>query len=199
MTSGRKQVALRAVTEIALWRIGFAWPLALAIGAGALVVHIVLSQSLQARVASLENQLAHAQRAEQARRRGDAAVARVPDARALIDASPSGEELVARMVKLAEQEGIALPQSEYQQRVLSGGSSVAQLQITQPVRATYPQLRRYVEAVLRAIPNASLDQLAARRENVGQPQLEARLRWTLWLPGAAAPQTQQLAAEQVKP
>lgn len=180
----RLQVSLRAAVEIWLWRRGWAWPV---VGLLALVAVMSYALVLQPRRAQLAEVDAGLERARLAAHR-DAASANTAstqiDARAVILASPPADRLVARMVELAQAEGIALPQSEYQQRAMPDAQLV-QVQVTQPVRATYPQLRRYIEAVLRALPNASLDQLGARRENVGQPQLEARLRWSLWLPRAA--------------
>jgi hypothetical protein len=98
---------------------------------------------------------------------------------ALLRASPEAPELVRRMSALAQAERISLQQGDYQQQMHST-TRLVQVHVTQPVRASYPQLRRYVESVLRTMPNASLDQVAARRENVGQAQLEVRLRWSFW-------------------
>jgi hypothetical protein len=98
----------------------------------------------------------------------------------LLRQSPEADELVRRMAALAQAEQIALAQGDYQQQFHST-TQVLQVHITQPVRASYPQLRRYIESVLRSIPNASLDQIAARRDNVGQTQLETRLRWSFWM------------------
>jgi hypothetical protein len=187
MKLGRLQVSPRAAVEVWLWRNGWTWPATLLLAAVAAGLCLAVIQPQRAHLAELGSQL---QRARDAAAGRDAAHAKVPptaaDARAVVIASPPTDRLVARMVQLAQAEGVGLPQAEYQQRALAG-SDMVQVQITQPVRATYPQLRRYVEAVLRTIPNASLDQLAARRENVGQPQLDARLRWSLWLPRATPP------------
>lgn len=94
--------------------------------------------------------------------------------------TPDAGELVRKMATLAQHQQLVLVQGDYSSQFHST-TQATQVQINQPIRGTYPQLRRYIEAVLRAVPNASLDQITARRENVGQSQLEARLRWSVWL------------------
>lgn len=105
---------------------------------------------------------------------------------ALVRQSPEATALVDAMLAIAAQEQIALHQGEYHTQVHQA-LEISQLQVTQPLRATYPQLRRYIENVLRTIPTASLDQITARRESVGQAQLEVRLKWSFWMPASPAP------------
>jgi len=179
----RSDVSARAFAEVWLWRHGWVWPVAALLAAATMTAFFTVSQPQRADLSELKLQTDQA-RSAFLQRPASAAAVTSTDARAVIDASAPADQLVARMIQLAQAEGIALPQSEYQQHLMAD-STVLQVQVAQPVRATYPQLRRYIEAVLRAVPNASLDQLNARRENVGQPQLDAKLRWSLWLPSSA--------------
>jgi hypothetical protein len=172
----------RVRAEIALWRHGWAWPLAVTLVACAAVSLLWLEPARRERDRA---------RAELAQEQVVVAgaispKAAAPEARQKLDAlqdllrrSPDSAQLVRKMAVLAQAEQIALAQSDYQQQAITTG--VSRVQVTQPVRASYPQLRRYIESVLRDVPNASLDQVVAHRENVGLGQVEARLKWSLWI------------------
>lgn len=173
--------AARVRLETWLWRHGFAWPVAAVLAAVALGLYLGVERAHQAGLADLRAAAAAQSSGKPQPEREPTSAA--DDLRELIASSAPADQVLARIAQIARAEGIVLPQGDYQQRVVQHTSFV-QLQVVQPVRATYPQLRRYVEAVLRTVPNASLEQLAARRDNVGQPQLEARVRWSIWLPQA---------------
>ncbi|MFD0668900.1 hypothetical protein ACT80S_14365 [Ramlibacter sp. MAHUQ-53] len=107
------------------------------------------------------------------------------DLQALLAAAPEPQAQLRTLAARAEAAQVQLARADYQRRAVPGVPLV-QWQVSQPVRARYPQLREYIEAVLRALPTASLDQVSMRRESVGADELEARLRWSLWLPGPVA-------------
>lgn len=173
--------SLRVWVEIALWRHGWVWPAATAMCLSALVIHLSLlsSQLQQLRQLEMDLHIALAERTMSQNRSMTAPEPGTMDAAAVLSSAPPIEESIARMAQLAQAEGIALTQGEYRTQLIADGSLV-RVQVSQPVRGTYPQLRRYIESVLRGSPHASLDQMEARRENVSQPLLEARLRWSLW-------------------
>jgi hypothetical protein len=173
----------RVCAEIALWRHGWAWPLAFTLLAGAIAIWLFWLEP-----ARRERDRARAELAQEHAVVAGAISpkAAAPDARQKLEAlqdmlrrSPDSAQLVRKMAVLAQAELIALAQSDYQQQAITTG--VSRVQVTQPVRASYPQLRRYIESVLRDVPNASLDQVVAHRENVGLAQVEARLKWSLWI------------------
>ena len=178
--------AWRTAAEIALWRHGWAWPLATLLIAASVAVYFAALLPSRLALASLSLELAQKQQAIGARTAAAQAPAvqnepqRLQALQAVLRRSPDAGELVRTMVGLARTEQIQLAQSDYQ-RQFHGATQVSQVQVTQPVRATYPQLRRYIESVLRSVPNASLDQVTAKRDSVGQAQVEARLKWSLWI------------------
>jgi len=53
--------------------------------------------------------------------------------------------------------------------------------VTFPVRGTYAQVRGFVNAVLDAVPAAALDEITLKRQAIGDQNLEARVRFTLYL------------------
>lgn len=180
---------LRARLEIALWRHGWAWLLAACAGAGALALHAAVLLPGRAALQAAQQALAHEQqlalRPPPPPAAAPTGAQRLAAVQALLRQSPEAGELVRAMDKLAQAGQITLAQADYQYQVNSTTQAM-QVQITQPVKAGYPQLRGYIEAVLRALPNATLDQIAAKRDNVGQAQLQARLKWSLWLQDARA-------------
>ena len=176
---------LRARLQIALWRHGWVWVLVTVAAAGGLALQLSLLEPTRAKLQLAQEQLQR----EQMRAKAPPFEAPAPAAseqqrlaalQALLRQSPGAAELVRKMAELAQAEQIRLAQSDYQHQYNST-TQLVQVQVTQPVKASYPQLRRYIKSVLRTLPNASLDQIAAKRENVGQVQVDARLKWSLWL------------------
>lgn len=184
-------VRWRARAEIAMWRHGWAWAVGAVLALTATGAWLLLLQPLQqARDAALLD-LAQTHRARAAQISSGPSVALDDRAsllalQTLLQQGPEAGQIVRRMITLARAEQITLAQADYQQQA-NAGIGVTRVQITQPVHATYPQLRRYIEAVLAATPNASLDQVVAKRDNVGQTQVEARLKWSLWIAPPATP------------
>ncbi len=167
--------------QIALWRHGWALPLSVLLLAVAGGLYWSVALPAQASAAGdLAERLRLARAAGQKREAVPGGESQQVAALQAALRAADTTELVRRMAVLAQAQNIALLQSEYQVQQ-HAAVDVVQLHIAQPVRASYPQLRRYIESVLREMPNASLDQVSARRENVGQEQLEVRLRWSLWV------------------
>lgn len=98
------------------------------------------------------------------------------------------EQQVKSLFGLAAKAGLSLSQGEYK----SGYDRNARLhtyQVTLPVRGSYAQVWKFGLLALRTIPFASLDELSFKRDSIGDAQVEARLRLTLYLadqPGAVA-------------
>lgn len=183
--------ALRTTVEIALWRHGWAWPLAAVLAAAAILAHRVVLEPERQALAAAQLELARERQRLEGRATGTQPIPPFDDRQtlqalqAVLRQSPEIGELMRKMAALARAEQITLAQGEYQHQV-NAAVGLTRVQVSQPVRASYPQLRRYVESVLHALPNASLDQVVARRDNVGQGQVEARLKWSLWNYKAAA-------------
>lgn len=90
------------------------------------------------------------------------------------------EQQVRTLFGLAAKAGLTLSQGEYK----SGYDRNARLttyQVTLPLKGSYADVWKFSLMALRAIPFASLDELSFKRENIGDQQVEARLRLTLYL------------------
>lgn len=184
MTLHERAAALRTRLEVVLWRHGAAGPLAAVLALLALVLAIAVLEPTRAKLAVLQ---------AQSTREADALHRAPPapnqpatagdDLLALLRSAPAALERLRVMATQAQAGQIGLPRADYQS---TATGALQRLQVSQTLRVTYPQLRRYVEAVLRELPSASLDQVTARREAVDQPVLEVRLRWSLWQADATA-------------
>ena len=89
-------------------------------------------------------------------------------------------ELLGRVQRAAQNNRLLLKKGEYK---LSREADfrLARYEITLPVSGDYASVRSFVNEVLQAVPSAALDELALKRESAEQPELEARVRFSLFL------------------
>ena len=89
-------------------------------------------------------------------------------------------ELLGRIHRAATQHRLALEKGEYK---LSREPDfrLVRYQVTLPVNGDYADLRGFVNDVLEAVPYSALEELTLKRESIDLPQLEARVRFTLFL------------------
>ncbi len=89
-------------------------------------------------------------------------------------------ELLGRIHRAALHNQLLLKKGEYK---LSREADfrLARYEITLPVNGDYTSVRSFVNEVLQALPSAALDELALKRESADQPELEARVRFSLFL------------------
>lgn len=93
---------------------------------------------------------------------------------------------VGRVHTAAARNELALESGDY---VLERrkGARLVEYQITLPVRGSYAQIRGFVAEVLEKVPAAALDDIVVKRENIGVPALEARIRFVVYLSGGQTP------------
>jgi hypothetical protein len=116
----------------------------------------------------------------------------VADLRAALPAEESLDAQVQNLIQLAGAHRIELPTIDYAtQRETATG--LVRKTLSAPVRADYVAVREFAEALLRTMPNASLDRITFRRDNVNQPQVLAQLQISLWARGAVRPAPTGLA------
>ncbi|UTY55761.1 hypothetical protein [Massilia sp. erpn] len=90
------------------------------------------------------------------------------------------EQQVGTLFALAAKSGLSLHQGEYKFNY-DKASRVASYQILLPVKGGYQPIWQFVLRALAAVPFASLDEVSFRRENIADLQVEAKLRFTLYL------------------
>jgi hypothetical protein len=90
------------------------------------------------------------------------------------------EQQVKTLFDLASKTGLNLRQGEYKQGY-DKASGVATYQITLPMHGPYQNIWQFALQALAAMPFAALDEISFRRDAIGDPTVEARLRFTLYL------------------
>lgn len=147
----------------------------------AVAAQLLLVQPLQQRAVQLQDETDTLRR--QLARQPQQAADPVVRGEALLAGLPAADEAlqaVALVHRSAASHGVVLSHGEY--RVLrEGGARWLRYQVSLPAQAPYPALRAWVAEVMNTVPNASLDELGLQREDVAQPMLDARLRFTLYL------------------
>ena len=90
------------------------------------------------------------------------------------------EQQVRTLFALADKAGLSLTQGEYK-GAFDRNARVHTYQVTLPVKGSYDKVLRFCMMALAGIPFASLDEISFKRETIGDPAVEARLRLTLYL------------------
>lgn len=94
---------------------------------------------------------------------------------------PPTENITQEAQKLwviAREYKIDLQQGEY--RLESGGPGLSRYRVTLPIRASYPQIRQFINFILKEIPTMSIDGLRFERKKISETQLDAQVRLTLY-------------------
>jgi len=97
-----------------------------------------------------------------------------------LPAQPQATVAIDRIYSLAKAERISLARGEYALGV-DPKTQLARYQILLPVRGSYPQIRRFVHALLGQLPALVLEDVDLQRKKIGDSELTGRLRMTLYL------------------
>lgn len=90
-------------------------------------------------------------------------------------------EWLARLYAAAERAGVELKLADYR-RIEPPDVPLLLQEVSLPVTGDYARIRAFTERVLGAVPVASLDHVSFRRPRVNVSQIEAELKFTLYLP-----------------
>ncbi|ATP45270.1 MULTISPECIES: type 4a pilus biogenesis protein PilO [unclassified Pseudomonas] len=118
--------------------------------------------------------------------RGELKIAVKPEQQALdtlrqqLPGQPQASELIERLYHLASAEHISLARGEYALGI-DPKTQLARYQIVLPVRGSYPQIRGFLKGLLGQLPTLVLEDLELQRKRIGDSELNARLRMTLYL------------------
>lgn len=102
------------------------------------------------------------------------------DFRSKLPSQPQATVVIDRIYALAAQERITLSRGEYSLGV-DPKTHLARYQILLPVRGSYPQLRRFLHALLGQLPAVVLEDVEFQRKNIAETDLTGRIRMTLYL------------------
>jgi hypothetical protein len=87
---------------------------------------------------------------------------------------------MANIFAAAERHGIALQQGEYKVTRSKEGRVVG-FQMSFPLKGDYPQIRKYLAALLADNPTLSLQQVQFKRKKIGDSTVEANINLVLYM------------------
>ena len=161
------------------------WPgvLGVALLLGAAGVYVTVVQDRTARLVELKRESASLKsRIERAAKSG------IPETGSVEELNKfygffRGMPLTAWLDKLyaaAAAQKLVLEQGEYRLSQDKTGK-LSRYQVTLPVKGTYLQIRQFADQALLDVPVAALDDINFKREAIGATQLEARIKFTLYV------------------
>lgn len=100
-------------------------------------------------------------------------IAKLPTADALPD-------VLQKIYGAAQAQQLALDAGDYEIRRETAGQ-LTQLHIKLPLHGSYPQMRRFIDAVLKAVPPLALESTLFRREHITDGAVEAEISFSLML------------------
>ncbi|HMC13338.1 MAG TPA: hypothetical protein VKG67_03240 [Gallionellaceae bacterium] len=92
----------------------------------------------------------------------------------------SAPQLLGVIYDAARKESIYLSEGEYKYSRAKAGK-LGMYQVDLPVKGSYVQVRKFIVKVLNSVPSAALDEVSFKREAVGSTEIEAKIRFTLYL------------------
>ncbi|MFJ4374900.1 GspMb/PilO family protein [Pseudomonas japonica] len=97
-----------------------------------------------------------------------------------LPSQPLATVAIDRIYALAAQEHITLARGEYALGI-DPKTHLARYQILLPVRGSYPQLRRFLHALLGQLPAVVVEDVEFQRKKIADTDLTGRIRMTLYL------------------
>lgn len=89
-------------------------------------------------------------------------------------------EALKSIYQAAGKTGIGLQRGEYR-LVTENGSTLARYQVIMPLRGDYAQIRSFLREALARVPHMGLEEVSFERQSIAQSQIEARVRFTVYL------------------
>jgi len=97
-----------------------------------------------------------------------------------LPAQPAATATIERIYAVARTERLSLARGEYSLGI-DPKTRLARYRILLPVRAGYPQLRRFLHTLLAEVPALVLEDVEFKRKQIQDTELEGRIRMTLYL------------------
>lgn len=153
------------------------------VGLGALILAAVVAASVvipaHNDIDALRADIVHAQQAPRAAARDDGlsrVVASLPT-RAQIPA------IVAQVFQQAKDTGVPLDSGHYAFTAAKSGGGTARYELEFPLKASYPDIRNFINHTLAAVPAAGLAKLHIERKAVGETQVNADVNFVIFVRG----------------
>jgi hypothetical protein len=88
--------------------------------------------------------------------------------------------LVGQVFTIAAASGVILDRGRYEMVPMRAGH-LAQYRMTFPVKGHYPEIRKFIDAVLTAIPSVAVEGMRIERKAVGEENVAADLRFSIFV------------------
>lgn len=92
----------------------------------------------------------------------------------------SAPEHISAIFDAADASGIDLDKVEYA-LVREHTARLSRYQVILPVQGTYPDIRRFIITLLNTMPALAINELSLKRADASSPEVEARVRLTIYL------------------
>lgn len=89
-------------------------------------------------------------------------------------------ELLKSLQQTSKAHGLAWPQAEYRYWPIQK-DALAMMEIQTSVKGSYPQVKTWVQDLLKAQPSLAIRELTLERQNADIALVEAKIRWTMYL------------------
>lgn len=182
--SPRAYAAQVMVAQGRAWIERLGWPawIGVAAAAAAAVLWLGVLPGLHRATAALNAEV-DAARARLAAGQAPATSAAPADPAAALVAQLPGPDALPAFIEqlhlLAAQSGLQLERAEYRAQA-QGSARWQRQQVVLPVRGSYPQLRRWLDAVLARHPSATLDEFTVRREGERGASVDSRVQLSFY-------------------
>lgn len=93
-------------------------------------------------------------------------------------------DMLRRLHRVAADQGLLVEQASYR-AVADPDGRLVRYQILLPARGSYPEVRGFLAQATRQLPALAVDGVTFQRQQVGEQTLEAQLKLTLFVQGAA--------------
>ncbi|MBI4998633.1 MAG: hypothetical protein HZC22_17395 [Rhodocyclales bacterium] len=87
---------------------------------------------------------------------------------------------LAKVFDAAAVHGISLQQGEYRVAEDTHGY-LRRFQVTLPIKADYPRIRRFLASIAAEVPTAALEHVQFERRKINDPQVEATIKLAIYL------------------
>ena len=109
-----------------------------------------------------------------------APIATAPDPLAMLPPGSSAAGTLGELEQLALAHGFELVRGQYSVAAVNH-ARLARWQMVLPVEASYPALHAFVAAALERLPNLVLDEVKLKRDRIEDVELQAELRFSLFV------------------
>lgn len=147
------------------------------------VCFITANSPLRQQLADVQSNLAEMQREQLARSRAGLDLTPNVQLQSFVSRLPARTQLPAIMGQVVTQAGaagLALERGSYDFTVTHSGQ-IVRARLSFPVQGSYPNIRRFVDGTLAAIPGAAVDGLRLERKDIGSGDIAADIRFTVFL------------------